>query len=112
MLIFVAAPSVMPVNETVYGYKGDLVLELRCTAAGELQPEISWFFDDEKLQDSLHYHLPNNGSLLVMNMMSSLAGEYLCKAESIVGSSNATVFLKYAGKCIIHMFNNVDVMQL
>lgn len=96
-LIFAAAPSVIPASETVIGYKSDLVLELRCTTVGDLQQEMSWFFDGEKLQDSLHYHLAGNGSLLVVNMTSSLAGEYLCKAESAFGSDNATVYLRYGG---------------
>ena len=90
---------VLPVDETVDGYKGDLFLELRCITEEEpIRPEISWFFGGEKLEDSVHYRLPENGSLLVVNMMSILAGEYLCKAESVVGSGNATVNLRYAGE--------------
>lgn len=96
--IVLAGPSVEPINETVEGYKGDPVLELRCAADGDPPPEISWFFDGEKLQDSLHYRLPGNGSLLIVNMKSSLAGEYLCKAESVTGTSNATMYLSYAGE--------------
>ena len=80
------------------GYKGDLVLELGCTTEEETLAEISWFFDGEKLEDSVHYCLPENGSLLIINMTPSLAGEYLCKAESVLGSSNATVYLRYAGE--------------
>ena len=97
-MFFVAGPSIEPTNLTVDGYKGDLALELICIAEGEPQPEISWFFDGEKLQDSLHYRLPENGSLLIVDMTSNLAGEYLCKAESVVGSSNATLYLRYAGE--------------
>jgi hypothetical protein len=83
----------------VDGYKGDLVLELRCiTEKDPLTPQISWFFDGEKLNNSVHYRLPRNGSLLILDMMSSLAGEYLCKAESVVGIGNATVNLRYAGE--------------
>ena len=95
---FAAAPRVVPANETVDGYKGDLVLELRCKTEGETLAEISWFFNGEKLEDSLHYRLPENGSLLVINMTLRLVGEYLCKAESVLGSSNATVYLRYAGE--------------
>ena len=99
MNTFAAAPVVVPIEETVEGYKGDLALELRCITEEEpLTPQISWFFGGEKLGDSVHYRLPQNGSLLIMNMMSSLAGEYLCKAESVVGSGNATVNLRYAGE--------------
>lgn len=96
---FAAAPVLLPIDETVDGYKGDLVLELRCiTQEEQFRPEISWFFDGEKLEDSVHYRLPENGSLLILNMTSSLAGEYLCKVESVLGSGNATVNLRYAGE--------------
>lgn len=99
MNTFAAAPVVIPIEETVDGYKGDLALELRCITEEEpLTPQISWFFDGEKLDDSVHYRLSQNGSLLIINMMPSLAGDYLCKAESIVGSGNATVNLRYAGE--------------
>ena len=96
----VVEPSVEPVSAVVNGYKRDLAVELKCRFEGQPPPKITWFFHGEKLEDSLHYRLPDNGSLLVVDMTSDLSGEYTCKAESIVGSSNATVELRYAGEWV------------
>ena len=86
----------------VDGYKKDVIVELRCTIEGQPPPVITWFYHGEGVRDSkhypTHYRLPENGSLLIVDMMPSLAGEYLCKAENILGSSNTTVELRYAGE--------------
>ena len=82
----------------VDAYKKDLAIELRCDAEGQPPPEISWFFGEEELHESPHYCLPDNGSLIIVDMTSSLSGEYLCKARNLVGSANATVELRYAGE--------------
>ena len=84
------------------------MVELRCIAEGQPPPEISWFFLSDELEDSAHYRLPKNGSLLVLDMTSSLAGQYVCRAKNLVTTSNATVELKYAGE-YIHMCNYTDL---
>lgn len=95
--LLLVEPSVEPDSAVVDGYKKDIIVELRCNVRGQPPPLIHWFFQGERLQDSTHYCLPENGSLLVVDMTPSLAGEYLCKVENILGSSNATVELRYAG---------------
>lgn len=97
-LIFLVEPNVEPTVAMVDGYKKDKIVELRCTSDGQPPPVIHWFFGGEELQDSTHYRLPENGSLLIVDMISSLAGDYLCKAENLLGSSNTTVELRYAGE--------------
>lgn len=83
----------------VDAYKRDLVVELACTAEGDPPPEISWYFNGDKIDDdSSNYKLAPNGSLLILNVRSALCGLYLCKAENLAGSSNATVELRYAGE--------------
>lgn len=82
----------------VDAYTKDIIVEIRCTIEGQPPPVIHWYFNGEEINNSTHYRLPVNGSLLIVDMISSLAGEYLCKAENILGSSNATMELRFAGE--------------
>lgn len=82
----------------VEAYKKELAVELRCEAEGQPPPEMSWFLGGEELRDSADYRLCNNGSLIVVEMKSSLSGEYLCRAENLVGSANVTMELRYGGE--------------
>ena len=76
----------------------ELAVELRCIVEGQPPPEMSWFRDGEELRESVNHHLPDNGSLIIVEMKSSLSGEYLGRAENLAGSANVTVELQYAGE--------------
>ena len=82
----------------VEAYNKELAVELRCEIKGQPPPEMSWFLDGEELRESADYRLPGNGSLIIVEMKSSLSGEYLCLAENLAGSANVTVDLRYGGE--------------
>ena len=84
--------------ETVQGFKGEQGIELRCITHGNPPPKIKWHFHEQKLADSIHYRLPDNGSLLIVSMLPQLAGEYSCFVENIVGNNTGFITLEYAGE--------------
>lgn len=84
--------------EVVQGFKGEQGIELRCITSGNPPPKITWYCKDQELSDSIHYRLPDNGSLLIVSMLPQLAGEYSCFAENIVGNDTGLITLEYAGE--------------
>ncbi len=84
----------------MYGFKGQLNIELQCSVHGTPTPRVEWIFRGKKLSDSVFYRLPVNGSLMIVVMMPQLAGEYSCFAENLVGNDTDQVTLEYAGELI------------
>lgn len=90
-------PSSRPVQDLVEAFKGDQVL-LQCNITGDPPPSITWLFRGEQLTSNLYYKLLANGTLVITGMIASLDGQYMCVAENLLGSSNATITVEYRGK--------------
>lgn len=90
-------PSAQSQMAVVSGFKGEQGIELRCLVEGNPKPEVEWFFKGEKLTDSLHYRVAENGSLIMVVVLSQLAGDYVCLAQNLMGNNSATVHFEYAG---------------
>ena len=90
-------PSSQPVQDYVEAFKGDQV-SLQCNITGDPPPSISWLFRGEQLTSNLYYKLLANGTLVITSMIASLDGQYVCVAENLMGSTNASITVEYRGK--------------
>ncbi len=98
-LLLPAPSTVEAVLSLVYGFKGQLGIELQCSVSGSPKPtKVEWFFRGERLSDSVFYRLPDNGSLMIVVMVPQLAGEYSCYAGNLMGNDTDQVTLEYAGE--------------
>lgn len=86
-----------PASRVVQGFSGDEGLELECIVAGDPGPEMTWYFEGMKLSNSLYYRISEDETLVITVMQRSLAGDYECVAENVVGSDSAIVTLEFAG---------------
>lgn len=84
-----------------------MAVNLKCEVSGDPEPDVEWFFRGLKLTDTLFYRLPESGDLWIIVMRPQLAGDYICRAQNIMGSVNATISLEYEGEMIVCMFYSV-----
>ena len=102
LICFIVVPSVQSMRNVTQVFKGEQGVELQCLVVeGKPRPKMMWLFRGEKLNNSLHYRLPGNGSLIILTMLPQLAGEYFCRAQNLMGNATASVHLEYAGMCEI-----------
>lgn len=90
-------PTIEPESPVVRGFRGQQSLEVECNPEGDPPPTVSWYFQGQKIGDSINYRLLANGNLLIVTMLSHLAGEYTCVAKSEIGNASAIVTVEYAG---------------
>lgn len=70
---------------------------LYCTVGGNPLPVVEWSFKGRKLPSGAKY-LIKEGELIVKNLNYCDAGQYICAARNILGSSVATSNLSVRGK--------------
>ena len=68
-----------------------------CTVGGNPSPAVEWRFRSRTLVSGVKY-LIKEGELIVKNLNYSDAGQYMCHARNILGSSEATGNLSVRGK--------------
>ena len=92
----ISAPQVMlsPVEQT--RDEGEITA-LYCTVGGNPLPFVEWSFKGRKLLSGAKY-LIKEGELIFRNLNYSDAGQYICVARNILGSSVATSNLSVRGK--------------
>ncbi|UYV77069.1 SDK2 [Cordylochernes scorpioides] len=67
-------------------------LELPCSASGSPAPEVRWTRDAQPVSDP-RYHLSENGSLTIRDLLPTDSGIYQCEAHNSAGSISTTTWL-------------------
>ena len=82
-------------------------VKFTCRATGEPVPSISWYFNNAviNLSDTSKYYVSNSSnqsvftsSLTILNVQSSDAGTYSCRASNIIGSDQSSGLLTVNSK--------------
>ncbi len=60
-------------------------------------PTVYWEFMGRILDDSIHYRVYDNGTLIIISMLASREGTYTCIAENVVGNATASITVTYEG---------------
>ena len=72
-------------------------------ASANPRPRIRWFLNGERINiaSDYRYELLRDGSLNILDISATMAGQYMCEASNVVGTSNATVTLAVQGNCFL-----------
>ena len=87
----ISAPSLLqqPVETTV---NESLTAILKCTAAGNPPPKVTWFKVNSTLPVGRHV-VESSGALILQDVRPGDEGQYTCKAENLLGTINASARL-------------------
>ena len=94
----ISAPSLLqrPVQTTV---NASLTAILKCTAAGNPPPKVTWFKVNSTLPVGRHV-VESSGALILQDIRPEDEGQYTCKAENLMGTINASARLTV--QCKLH----------
>ena len=94
----ISAPSLLqqPVETTV---NASLTAILKCTAAGNPPPKVTWFKVNSTLPVGRHV-VESSGALILQDVRPGDEGQYTCKAENLLGTINASARLTV--QCRLH----------
>ena len=69
--------------------KGETI-KLYCTAKGNPKPDITWYRDAVKIVTQGNKRVwDGNGYLLISNFDESMVGQYNCRAENVLGTTDS-----------------------
>ncbi|CAH3175542.1 unnamed protein product [Porites lobata] len=87
----ISAPSLLqrPVETTI---NASLTAILKCTAAGNPPPKVTWFKVNSTLPVGRHV-VESSGALILQDIRPEDEGQYTCKAENLMGTINASARL-------------------
>ena len=87
----ISAPSLLqqPVETTVNESQTAI---LKCTAVGNPPPKVTWSKVNSSLPVGRHV-VESSGALILQDVRPGDEGQYTCKAENLLGNSNATAKL-------------------
>ena len=94
----ISAPSLLqpPVETTI---NASLTAILKCTAAGNPPPKVTWFKVNSTLPVGRHV-VESSGVLILQDVRPGDEGQYSCKAENLLGTINASARLTV--QCKLH----------
>ena len=94
----ISAPSLLqrPVQTTV---NASLTAILKCRAAGNPHPKVTWFKVNSTLPVGRHA-VESSGALILQDIRPEDEGQYTCKAENLLGTINASARLTV--QCKLH----------
>ena len=94
----ISAPSLLqpPVETTI---NASLTAILKCTAAGNPPPKVTWFKVNSTLPVGRHV-VESSGALILQDIRPEDEGQYTCKAENLMGTINASARLTV--QCKLH----------
>ena len=94
----ISAPSLLqrPVETTVNESQTTI---LKCTAAGNPPPKVTWFKVNSTLPVGRHV-VESSGALIFQDVRPEDEGQYTCKAENLLGTINASARLSV--QCKLH----------
>ena len=94
----ISAPSLLqpPVETTI---NVSLTAILKCTAAGNPPPKVTWFKVNSTLPVGSHV-VESSGALILQDVRREDEGQYTCKAENVLGTINASARLTV--QCKLH----------
>ena len=94
----ISAPSLLqpPVETTI---NASLTAILKCTAAGNPPPKVTWFKVNSTLPVGRHV-VESSGALILQDIRPEDEGQYTCKAENVMGTINASARLTV--QCKLH----------
>lgn len=97
----IASPTINLFKRTIYVKEGDRGMA-NCHVGGTPQPQSFWFRQDSQspIINSTSYLVLGNNSLVFINMTSSMATSYTCKAFNEVGTINVTTNIIMIGRLI------------
>ena len=100
----ISAPSLLqpPVETTI---NASLTAILKCTAAGNPPPKVTWFKVNSTLPVGRHV-VKSSGALIVQDVRPEDEGQYTCKAENLLGTINASAQLTV--QCKLHFILQVS----
>ena len=93
MFFFVSVPPtfhVHPQNAISYE-KRDVTL--RCQAEGQPKPQITWYKNGNKIEESDYFVIVDGQDLRILGLLMLDSGFYQCFVENIAGSIQATIQL-------------------
>ena len=76
-----------------------------CHATGSPRPEITWYKDNNQIQQyERGYTILNNGSLMISSLQPYDNGEYMCMAVNEYGNDTVDVYIDTQGKSLFLNF--------
>ena len=95
----ISAPSLLqqPVETTVNESQTAI---LKCTAVGNPPPKVTWSKVNSSLPVGRHV-VESSGALILQDVRPGDEGQYTCKAENLLGNSNATAKLTVQCKFLL-----------
>uniref|UniRef100_A0A0K0E047 Hemicentin-1 n=1 Tax=Strongyloides stercoralis TaxID=6248 RepID=A0A0K0E047_STRER len=77
-------------SEDAYALREGDKISLPCEATGFPKPEITWYFNNNKITDG---KVDSNGNLTIENIKASQRGKYKCVARNEIGTSEKEIVL-------------------
>ena len=96
----ISAPSLLqqPVQTTVNESQTAI---LKCTTNGNPPPKVTWYKANSSLPVGRHV-VESSGALILQDVRPGDEGQYICKAENLLGEINASAELTV--HCKLHLF--------
>lgn len=71
---------------------------MHCIAIGNPQPRISWSLNNQPLHESEHFHVYDNGTLVIPAPIEQDEGNYKCEATNYQGKVSTIAVYSISGK--------------